>query len=96
MRKSQRNALVAVGLIATASAFAALPFVYRAAHSGSNLTTSSSPLSSTAVMRGPFINSGSKDAGRDPDWQNGVWTGRRAAFMPSDAQMAAVTRKADL
>lgn len=90
---SRNNALVAVGLVVTAAAFAALPFVFRAAHSGQNLTASSAPLSSTAVMRGPFINSGSKDAGRDTDWVNGVWMGKRAACAPSESQRAAATTR---
>jgi len=44
-------------------------------------------------MRGPFINSGSKDAGRDTDWVDGVWMGKRAAFTPSEAQRAAATTR---
>ena len=36
-------------------------------------------LTGSQVQRGPFMNSGSKDAGRDPDWnlETRTWEGRR-------------------
>ena len=35
-------------------------------------------------MRGAFINSGSKDAGRDPDWVEGVYRGYRGEVLPEE------------
>jgi hypothetical protein len=33
-----------------------------------NLYASDKPLTGSEVMRGPYMNVGSQDAGRDPDW----------------------------
>ena len=43
------------------------------------LVSSDNALTGSQVQRGPFLNSGSKDAGRDPDWnlQTKTWEGKR-------------------
>ena len=43
------------------------------------LVSSDKALTGSQVQRGPFLNSGSKDAGRDPDWnlQTKTWEGKR-------------------
>ena len=92
-RGRSKNGVVAAGLVLTAAAFAAIPYYFRALHHDRNLTATAGPLSSTATMRGPFLNSGSKDVGRDEDWQGGVWVGRRAAFTPSEAQLSAAQQR---
>lgn len=89
LSKSRRNALVAVGLTGIAVLFASAPFAFRALYADRNLTMSPKPLSGNAVMRGAFINSGSKDAGRDPDWVDGVWYGKRSEFAPTASEIAA-------
>ncbi|KAL3137299.1 hypothetical protein ABBQ32_006839 [Trebouxia sp. C0010 RCD-2024] len=58
-----RNSVVASGLIAFISLAAAFPFLL--ARTGPTVD-SSKPLSGQAVVRGAYINSGSKDIGPDP------------------------------
>jgi len=41
------------------------------------MQTKDESLTGSQVMRGPFMNTGSKDAGPDPDWQDGTYKGRR-------------------
>ena len=67
MAARSRNAIYAAGVVALGGAFAILP-LYFGAHVNRNLSTSETPLSGQAVMRGPYINSGSVDVGADPDW----------------------------
>jgi hypothetical protein len=40
---------------------------------GRSLTDQEEPLSASQIRRGPFLNSGSRDAGRDPKWVKGVY-----------------------
>jgi hypothetical protein len=70
MRLPARKAAYAAGLVGLVAFFGGLPFYLTAdaARKGRNLTTSEAPLPGNALVRGAFINSGSKDAGRDPDW----------------------------
>ena len=46
---------------------------------GKNLSASPDGLGPTEVMRGGYMNSGSKDIGPDPDWDHktGTWHGKR-------------------
>lgn len=89
--KRARNAALAGGLALFGLACGALPFAY--ARSTPNLYTQPGPLTGSQISRGPFLNSGSRDAGADPDWRGGVWHGRRAgddarAFSPPAAALA--------
>jgi hypothetical protein len=45
-----------------------------------NLYSRDKPLSGNQIMRGPYVNTGSKDVGPDPDWDHA--TGRCATFSP--------------
>ncbi|KAJ1638460.1 hypothetical protein T492DRAFT_1139924 [Pavlovales sp. CCMP2436] len=49
-----------------------------------NLYARDQPLSGNQIMRGPYINTGSKDAGPDPDWDHktGRYKGKKPP--PSD------------
>jgi hypothetical protein len=40
---------------------------------GRSLTDQDEPLSASQIRRGAFLNSGSRDAGRDPKWIRGVY-----------------------
>ena len=44
---------------------------------GALSTDQKEPLPINAVKRGVFINSGSRDAGADPNWKGGRYVGRR-------------------
>ena len=49
--------------------FGALPLYFQRRNLKlKNLLVSEKPLSSTEIMRGAYVNTGSKDAGRDHDW----------------------------
>ncbi|XP_051134300.1 uncharacterized protein LOC127253656 isoform X2 [Andrographis paniculata] len=61
----KRNAIVAIGLLAFASAGLAFPFYMATKSSKSPIIDSSKPLSPQATFRGPYINTGSRDIGPD-------------------------------
>ncbi|KAF7119878.1 hypothetical protein RHSIM_Rhsim13G0101500 [Rhododendron simsii] len=61
-----RNAVVAAGLVAFASAGLAFPFYMASGSSKMNpVIDSSKPLPPQATFRGPYINTGSRDVGPD-------------------------------
>ena len=72
-----RNGALAAGLAAFGIACGLAPLLYARAVPR-NLYAQEGPLSGSAVSRGPFLNSGSRDVGADPDWQGGVWRGARS------------------
>ncbi|OSX68602.1 hypothetical protein BU14_2514s0001 [Porphyra umbilicalis] len=64
--------------LAGAGALFALPYVMlRYSAAGAVTTTTEAPLSNQAVRRGAYINSGSRDAGVDPDWVDGSYQPQR-------------------
>jgi len=50
---------------------------YILVHNWPTLQNKQGPLTGTQVQRGAFMNTGSKDAGPDPDWKNGTYVGKR-------------------
>jgi hypothetical protein len=92
---SSRNRMYALGLFVIASGFAIVPFSFQDRTQGNNLTTQAKPLTGSQIMRGAYVNSGSKDAGADPDWQfdtkagSFIYKGRAAGnFAPSEEMVA--------
>jgi len=82
-----RNLLYAGGLAAGAGVFASAPLWLR--REGVNLTSQEKPLQPSQVMRGAYVNSGSRDVGADPAWVNGVYTPNAPAhFAPSADDVA--------
>lgn len=75
---SSRNRLVAAGLVVFAATMAGFPFVYKAYVVRQNLNLSSKPLQGQNIVRGPYVNTGSRDMGPDPDWDpvTHTWKGR--------------------
>lgn len=71
-----RHAGVLAGLCAFVGITAYLPFYLheRQQRLTGNLYASDKPLSRNQSMRGPFINSGSRDVGPDPDWDHTTGT----------------------
>jgi len=71
-----RNLAVLGGLAMFVGAMAYLPqrFV-----KGKKVVTLDQPLTGSQIQRGPYINSGSRDIGPDPDWnlKEGTYKGRR-------------------
>ncbi|PIN04300.1 hypothetical protein CDL12_23171 [Handroanthus impetiginosus] len=61
----KRNAIVAAGLVAFASAGLAFPFYMASKSLKTPVIDSSKPLPSQATFRGPYINTGSRDIGPD-------------------------------
>ena len=86
-----RNAASASALIVLVGVFAATPLIIKARQGDANLTAQSKPLSGSQIMRGAYMNTGSRDAGSDPDWDGGRYTGGAKAqnFSPSPEQLAA-------
>lgn len=77
------------GLVILAGTFALAPMWFKKRHEYTNFTVRDKALSGNQIMRGPFLNTGSKDAGRDPDWVNGVYVGKaRDNFHPTEEQIA--------
>ena len=83
-RGGGRNVGIALGVLAAALGFGSLPLYFHNRHQKLNkpLVRSDQPLTGTQIMRGPYVNSGSKDAGRDPDWD--LDTGRYKGHSPLD------------
>ena len=88
-----RNAASASALLLLVGVFAATPLLIKARQGGNNLTTQSKALTGSQIMRGAYLNTGSKDIGADPDWVDGRYVGKAglgASFSPStEARTAA-------
>ena len=87
-----KNAAVAAGLALVGAGFALLP-LYFSRTSPQNLTLKPDALGGHQVMRGPYLNTGSRDAGWDPSWQRDSRTGAmvyvgKAAVAVTDADVA--------
>ena len=80
MSRTQRNILVAGFFTLFAGGMGVIPLYFssRFKSQNINLTTTDNPLAGQAVVRGAFVNSGSKDVGPDPDWDpvTRTWRGR--------------------
>ena len=63
--------MVLWGCVGFVGCAASLP--YWATHTISNLTDRDEALTAAQVRRGAFQNSGTHDAGRDPNWENGKY-----------------------
>ena len=79
-----RNVGLALGLGAFTTLCALFPLWYSQRFIGKNLQRSKEPLTGSQVIRGAYINTGSKDAGPDPDWdlESKTWRGRPSISTP--------------
>ena len=66
------KALTLVGVVTLAGTMFAVPMWIRNRMGGS-LTAKEGELTGSQVQRGQFMNSGSRDVGRDPDWDGAVY-----------------------
>lgn len=83
-----KNFVYAGGLALMALGFAIGPIMLQ--RSQTNLTTKKDGLTGSQIMRGAYANTGSKDVGVDPDWQDGRYVGKSARnFEPSPEEVAA-------
>ena len=75
------------GLVAFVGIMAALPVILSERHKrltgGVPMINSDKPLTPAQVRRGPYLNTGSKDAGADPDWDMKTFTykGKKPAIV---------------
>ena len=86
-----KNGVYAGGLILLVGFFGSAPMLLKARNEGKNLTSQEAPLTGSQIMRGAFMNTGSKDVGPDRDWKNGDYIGPHkggATFDPSAADIA--------
>ncbi|KAL3656356.1 hypothetical protein V7S43_018800 [Phytophthora oleae] len=78
MKAKGGNGSVVGFALVVAAGFFSIPFI---AHytKGANLTAQEKPLNASQIRRGAYANSGSRDAGADPDWDlsTGTYHGRR-------------------
>ncbi|KAF1789509.1 hypothetical protein GQ600_22510 [Phytophthora cactorum] len=76
--EARKRAMKAKGSNSTVVGFA-LVVARLLLHSGANLTAQEKPLNASQIRRGAYANSGSRDAGADPDWDlsTGTYHGRR-------------------
>ena len=76
MSVKARNALVGLGLLACIGGISGATMMYT--RNQRNLLDQEAPLTDSQIMRGPYMNTGSVDAGRDPDWdiKSRTWRGR--------------------
>ena len=90
-KKTLRNVGYAVGLLCFAGSFAVAPILMNRGRD--NLTTSNKSLTGSQIMRGAYANTGSHDAGPDPDWVNGRYMGKGSDFNPTQEQLEEQRRR---
>ncbi len=89
-----RNLLYASGLLVVAGVFACAPLLLR--RPDVNLTSQPTPLQPSQIMRGAYLNTGSRDMGADPAWVNGKYVGPAAPhFAPTADEVAAARARLD-
>ncbi|KAF1313279.1 hypothetical protein FI667_g17526, partial [Globisporangium splendens] len=78
-RKSGGNKGVVGFALVVGTAFFSIPFLAHFTKT-ENLTRKTDALNASQIRRGVYLNTGSKDAGVDPDWdfRTNTWRGRRA------------------
>ena len=82
-----RNAPLVFGLVAFTSLMGAVPLILHRRHSrltgGVSLVESDRGLSAGEVRRGTYLNTGSKDVGKDPDWdiKHNLYKGQKPAVI---------------
>lgn len=69
-----RNVVTLVGMSAFAGVMFVVPYIFTRRMGLQNKQTA---LTGTQIQRGPYVNSGSRDAGPDPDWVDGQYQGKR-------------------
>ncbi|RLN58628.1 hypothetical protein BBJ29_007884 [Phytophthora kernoviae] len=84
--KGGNGAVVGFALV-VAAGFFSIPFIAHFSKRG-NFTAQKDPLNSSQIRRGAYANSGSRDAGADPDWDiaTGTYHGRRAPRAKEEQQ----------
>ena len=94
-----RNLPLVLGLVGFTGIMAAVPLLLQRRHmrlqNGAPLLTTDRPLSSNEVRRGAYLNTGSKDAGPDPDWdfKAGTYKGRKPAIIDETTGLAPAESK---
>lgn len=71
MKSQARNRLVGGGLLLVGAAFFLYPMfmVNQTKKKNANLYLSEDPLKPQDKIRGAYLNTGSRDVGRDPEWK---------------------------
>lgn len=86
-----KNIAYGLGLFIVACGFASAPAFLKAPE---NLTTKKGSLNGGQIMRGAYINSGSHDAGADPDWVNGIYhSSANSHFNPTADDVAGARKR---
>mmetsp|Transcript_7920 Transcript_7920/g.13260 ORF Transcript_7920/g.13260 Transcript_7920/m.13260 type:complete len:87 (+) Transcript_7920:155-415(+) len=79
LSKKTKDYIVAGLFTVFAGCMMALPLYVTKKREGQNMLVQEEALSATQIRRGAYINSGSRDVGRDPDWDKNTfeWKGKR-------------------
>lgn len=74
-----RNYALGAALVVVIGGIGLVPLAVKKSRGERSLFKSEQPLTGSQIMRGNYINSGSKDVGPDPDYdfQSAEWKGRR-------------------
>jgi len=93
-----KNVIVGLAVACFAVGMASVPFLITKSFQkqGKSLTNDKNALPGQVVIRGAFVNSGSRDAGPDPDWDpiTHTWKGRKNLTRRKDVERA-VEEKAE-
>lgn len=74
-----RNYALGAALVVVIGGIGLVPLAVKKSRGEKSLFRSEEPLTGSQIMRGNYINSGSKDVGPDPDYdfKSAEWKGRR-------------------
>ena len=81
------NVPLVLGLVTFTGVMAAVPLLLQKRHQrltgGVSLVETDRGLAAAEVRRGTYLNTGSRDAGRDPDWdlKNNLYKGKKPAII---------------
>ena len=83
-RRKGGNLVVGGAVSLFALAMGTYPYFAVRSHEASKMQTRDEALTGSQIQRGQYINSGSRDAGRDPDWdlKTNTWRGKRVQVKP--------------
>ena len=95
------NAPLVLGLVAFTTLMGSVPILLQRRNKrmqgGGDMLTSDKPLNATQVRRGVYLNTGSQDAGPDPDWdmKNMLYKGKAPVIVDESKSLASQARRLD-
>ena len=93
------NIPIVLGLVAFTTLMGSVPILLhrrnKRLHDGGDMLTSDKPLNATQVRRGVYLNTGSQDAGPDPDWdmKSMLYKGKAPVIVDESNSLASQMRR---